>query len=64
MRALVVVVLLIAALLVGAVAFLSSQASVDLAVRELTSRSDGRLDVEGATGSMLDTVKVRLDNLY
>jgi translocation and assembly module TamB len=58
-RALVVVVLLIAVLLVGAVAFLSSQASVDLAMRELISRSDGRLDVEGATGSMLDTVRVR-----
>jgi hypothetical protein len=39
--------------LIGAVAFLSDQASVDLAMRELISRSDGRLDVEGATGSML-----------
>ncbi len=46
-------------LLAGAWWFLSSPASVALAARELAIRSEGRLGIEGATGSLLDTVQVR-----
>jgi translocation and assembly module TamB len=54
-----VLIALIAVLTIGAVFFLSTQASVDLAVRELIARSEGRLEVEDATGSMVDTVRVK-----
>ncbi len=38
---------------------LSGQTGVDLLVRELVLRSGGTLEIEGATGALIDTVRVR-----
>ncbi len=51
-------VAVVAVALVGAaLVFLGTQAALDLAVRELVARSDGRLAVEDARGSLLSTVR-------
>jgi autotransporter translocation and assembly factor TamB len=55
----------VALILVGAIAaiglfvFLSSQAGVDFAVRELIARSDNRLEVHEASGSILHTMRAK-----
>ena len=47
-------------LLIGAgYLFLSGQAALDLVVREAVARSGGALEIDGATGSLLDTVRIR-----
>ncbi|CAG0948532.1 Translocation and assembly module subunit TamB [Burkholderiales bacterium] len=40
------------------IAFLGTQSALDLAVREVIARSDGRLDIDDARGSLLSTVRV------
>jgi len=54
----VATVLLVAAAL-GAWAFLASEAGVALVVREIVQRSGGHLEVDGATGSLLHTIRAR-----
>src|SRR5438876_21498 len=39
--------------------FLSGQAALDLVVREAVARSGGALEIDGATGSLLDAVRIR-----
>src|SRR5215467_14592448 len=41
------------------VAFVASEAGVATAARILIARSDGRLAIEGATGSLLSLVRIR-----
>jgi hypothetical protein len=48
-----------AAAAVGGYALLTSQAGVDWLARELVARSGGAIEIEGATGSLLDSVRVR-----
>ena len=53
-------VAIVAVALAGAAfVFLGTQAALDLAVREIIARSEGRLAIEGAEGSLLSTVRVR-----
>jgi len=59
LRASAFAIALVAALAAGGYAFLSGEAGVEFAVRELALRSGGRLQFEGATGSLLDAVRVR-----
>ncbi|MBK6803616.1 MAG: translocation/assembly module TamB domain-containing protein [Betaproteobacteria bacterium] len=52
-------VAIVAVALAGAAfVFLGTQAALDLAVREIIARSEGRLAIEGAEGSLLSTVRV------
>jgi translocation and assembly module TamB len=53
------IVALLATGVIAGYAFLTSQAGVDFAVRELVRRSGGTLEVEAATGSLLDTMRIR-----
>src|SRR5262252_995188 len=46
-------------LLVGAYAFLGTETALKLAIDFMITRSDGRLAVEGAVGSLLSTVRVK-----
>jgi hypothetical protein len=39
--------------------FLAGQGALDLVVREAVARSGGALEIDGATGSLLDTVRIR-----
>ncbi len=50
---------ILAAIAAGGFALLSGQAGVDFAARELAVRSGGALEIDGATGSLLDTVRIR-----
>jgi len=53
-------VAVVAVALAGAAfVFLGTQAALDLAVREVVARSEGRLAIEDARGSLLSTVRVR-----
>ncbi|MEO8675345.1 MAG: translocation/assembly module TamB domain-containing protein [Casimicrobiaceae bacterium] len=45
--------------LVLGIALMTTQVGVDLVVRELAVRSGGALEVDGATGTLLDTVQAR-----
>jgi autotransporter translocation and assembly factor TamB len=49
--------------LVGIVAaallFLGTQPGIDFVVREVVARSGGALEIDGATGSLFDTVRMR-----
>jgi len=56
---LLAVAILLAVVGGGAILFLASPAGVDFAVRALVARSGGALAVEGASGSLLETVNVR-----
>jgi translocation and assembly module TamB len=56
---LLLLVALCALLIAGAYAFLSTQLGVDFAVDEIALRTDGRLKLEGATGSLLDSIHVQ-----
>ena len=47
------------ALVAAGYAFLSGQAGLDFVLRELVARSGGALEIEGASGSLLDTVRIR-----
>src|SRR5262245_12614809 len=58
-RAIVFGIAVVGIALVCAWYFLSSQTGVDFAAAELVARSEGRLEVDGATGSLLQTVRVR-----
>ncbi len=58
-RALLATVAFLAALVGAGYVFLSGQAGIDLVVRELVARSGGALAIEGATGSLFDTVRVQ-----
>jgi hypothetical protein len=49
----------VALALAAGYAVLSGQAGVDFAVRELVLRGGGALEIDGATGSLLDTVRIR-----
>jgi len=54
-----VAVAIVAVALAGAaLVFLGTQAALDLAVREVVARSEGRLAIEDAQGSLLSTVRV------
>ncbi len=57
MRAVALPVALIGLAVAGGYAFLSTQVGVDFAVDQLMVRSGGRLQVEGATGSLLQAVR-------
>ena len=50
---------LVAALALAGYVFFAGDAGVEFAVRELALRSGGRLAIEGASGSLLDAVRVR-----
>ena len=50
---------ILVALVVAGYVFLSGQAGLDFVLRELVARSGGALEIEGATGSLLDTVRIR-----
>jgi hypothetical protein len=50
---------ILAVIAAGGFALLSGQAGVDFAARELAVRSGGALEIDGATGSLLDTVRIR-----
>ena len=58
LRALVGAVALLATLVVAGYVLLSGQAGIDLVVRELVARSSGALEIDGAKGSLFDTVRV------
>ena len=58
-RALFAAAALLAALVVAGYAFLSGQAGLDFVLRELVARSGGALEIEGAAGSLFDTVRIR-----
>jgi len=58
-RGIAFVLAAIAAFVAAGWTLLFSQAGVDWAVRELAVRSGGALTVEGATGALIDTVRVR-----
>ena len=58
-RALVATGVLLAALVVAGAVLLSGQAGIDLVVRELVARSGGALEIDDATGSLFDTVRIR-----
>src|SRR5262245_27548626 len=58
-RALVAAMILLAAIIAGVIVFLASPAGVDFVVRELVARSGGALAIEGASGSLFDTVNLR-----
>ena len=45
--------------LVLGIALMTTQAGVDLVVRELAARSGGALEIDGASGTLLDTVRAR-----
>jgi translocation and assembly module TamB len=50
--------LLVAVIGVGYV-FLAGQSGIDFVVRQLGARSGGALEIDGATGSLFDTVRIR-----
>jgi translocation and assembly module TamB len=50
---------MIVMVLIAGTVLLTTQGGVDLLVRELASRSGGALEVEGATGTLIDTVQAR-----
>ena len=52
-------VLLLVGIVVAALLFLGTQSGIDFVVREVVARSGGALEIEGATGSLLDTVRIR-----
>lgn len=58
-RALLAAGILLAAIIGGAVLFLASQSGIDFVVRELVARSGGALAIEGASGSLFDTVNLK-----
>jgi len=58
-RALLAAAVLIVAILGAAIVFLASPAGVDFVVRELVARSGGALAIEGASGSLFDTVNLK-----
>src|SRR5262245_16694395 len=58
-RTLLAAVLLFAAIFGGAILFLASQPGIDFVLRELVARSGGAVAIEGASGSLVDTVNLR-----
>jgi translocation and assembly module TamB len=58
-RALLAAAVLLAAILGAGIVFLASPAGVDFVVRELSARSGGALAIEGASGSLFDTVNLK-----
>ena len=58
-HALVVVFAIVVMVLIAGVVLMNTQTGVDLLVRELASRSGGALEVDGATGTLIDTVQAR-----
>ncbi len=59
LRALVALGAILVLLIGAGYLFLSRQAALDLVVREAVARSSGALEIDGATGSLLDTVRIR-----
>src|SRR5450759_5112871 len=59
LRLFVFAIALVAALVAGGYVFLSSGTGVEFALGELALRSGGRLQFQGATGSLLDAVRVQ-----
>ena len=58
-HALVVVFAIVVMVLIAGAVLMNTQTGVDLLVRELASRSGGALEVDGATGTLIDTVRAR-----
>ena len=58
-RALLTAAIILAAILGGAVLFLASPSGIDFVVRQIVARSGGALAIEGASGSLFDTVNLR-----
>jgi len=58
-HALVVVFAIVVMVLIAGAVLMNTQTGVDLLVRELASRSGGALEVDGATGTLIDTVQAR-----
>ncbi len=58
-RALFAAAALLVALVAAGYAFLSGQAGLDFVSRELVMRSGGALEIDGAAGSLFDTVRIR-----
>lgn len=59
LRATLVTGAFLVALIGGGYSFLAGQSGIDLVVRELVARSGGALAIDGATGSLFDTVRIR-----
>src|SRR5262245_29143089 len=58
-RAVLVTLTLVVASIVGVYVFFASEMGLAFAVRLLVARSDGQLQVEGASGSLFSTVRVK-----
>ena len=59
LRALAATGAVLVALVGGLALLLPGQSGIDVVVRELVARSGGALEIDGATGSLLDTVRIR-----